>query len=308
MAERKVPALVVAALIVNLLIAACIALVTIDPGSSGVATPGPGPVGPALELRKVDQATFAPAADRPFFVAVIGNDARPGDTVSRADALHLVGVNPALGRATILNIPRDTYVQIPGRGMDKINAAHASGGPVAAAAAMGALVGVPVSLVVSTGFVGLASMVDELGGVRVEVPVAMADRNSGAFFPAGPVDMSGAQALAFTRNRNLAGGDFTRTANQGRLIQAALAKLRAEGATASNVSRWLGVLLRNSRVEGLNPAEFYRLGRSVAALDPAGVASITMPGVAGQAGAASVVFAAPGAQTLFANFRDDGIV
>lgn len=262
----------------------------------------------AIAVHKVDEARLAPGPSQPFFVAVIGNDARAGQTVSRADALHLIGMNPATGQATILNIPRDTYTDIPGSGRDKINSAHAQGGPVRQAQALGALVGVQVSFVLSTGFSGLAAMVDELGGVDVDVPIAMNDSLSGARFPKGRVAMDGAQALAFSRNRMVSGGDFTRTQDQGILILAALGKLQAEGTNPSNIVRWMGALARHTSFDGVTLPELYRLGRMAAAIDPAKVANITMPGTTGMAGSASVVFAGPPAAALFAAFRDDGVV
>ena len=63
---------------------------------------------PAVEIHKVDEAHFNPVPGGPIFLLVLGNDARPGETVSRADAIHLIGVNPGLGKASILDIPRAT--------------------------------------------------------------------------------------------------------------------------------------------------------------------------------------------------------
>ena len=77
----------------------------------------------------------------PFFVLLVGNDYRPGVGGARGDALHLVGVNPKLHKATMLDIPRDTCWN-----GDKINAANAQGGAPAQAAAVGGLVGVPREL------------------------------------------------------------------------------------------------------------------------------------------------------------------
>ena len=70
----------------------------------------------ALEVVKVDKGRFHPVPGEPVFVLVMGSDARPGETRSRGDALHVIGINPAEGKATILNIPRDTWTNIPGRG------------------------------------------------------------------------------------------------------------------------------------------------------------------------------------------------
>lgn len=272
----------------------------------GALAPAPGRT--AMEIRKLDEARFSPAPGKPVFVLVMGNDARPGQTQARGDALHVIGINPAAGRATILNIPRDTWTDVPGRGIDKINAGNYYGGPALEAKAVSELVGVDIAIVLSTGFQGLSAMVDELGGVNVDVPQPMDDKNSGAVFPAGTVRMDGGAALAFSRNRGLPGGDLTRTQDQGILILAGLAKLRGDGPTVTNTLRWLAVLARHTRLDGIGLAELYRLGRLALSIDPANVRNVTMPGRVGSAANQSVVFVGAGAPNLFADFRDDAIL
>ena len=261
----------------------------------------------AIEVMKVDEGRFRPAPGKPVFVLVMGQDARPGEAQSRGDALHVIGINPEAGQATILNIPRDTWTNIPGRGLDKINAANYYGGPALQARAVSALVGVDIPIVLSTGFLGFADMVDELGGVNVDVPVAMNDPKSGAIFPAGTVRMDGGAALAFARNRSLAGGDFTRTQDQGILILAGLSKLRDSAPTGANTLKWMAVLSRHTRLDGIGLGDLYRLGRLALSIEPKNVRNITMPGTAGSAANQSVVFAG-GAAGLFADFRDDAIL
>ncbi|MEA2686623.1 MAG: polyisoprenyl-teichoic acid--peptidoglycan teichoic acid transferase [Actinomycetota bacterium] len=270
----------------------------------GMAAPRPA----VFEIHKVDEAHFNPVPGGVVFLLVLGNDARPGESISRADAIHLIGLNPSLGQASILDIPRDTYTAIPGHGTDKINAAHAYGGPTLMAEAVSALVGVDIPYVITTGFVGLAAMVDELGGVDVNVPTAMADPNSGAFFSAGAHHMTGEDALAFSRNRGISGGDFSRSRNQGILILAALAKLRGEGPSPANILRSLAVFFRHTTLDGLGLPELYRLGRLGLSIDPDTVNNVVMPGVAGSAGSASVVFPTAAADGVFADMRDDGLI
>jgi polyisoprenyl-teichoic acid--peptidoglycan teichoic acid transferase len=270
----------------------------------GMAAPRPA----VIEIHKVDEGHFYPTPPGVVFLLVLGNDARPGENISRADGIHLIGVNRGLDRATILNIPRDTYTDIPGYGTDKINSAHAYGGPELVAAAVSSLVGVDIPYILATGFVGLTAMVDEMGGVDVDVPTAMSDANSGAFFDAGPQRLDGTAALALSRNRGISGGDFSRTTNQGILILSGLAKLRAEGPSPARILRSLSVLLRHTTLHGVSVAELYRLGKLGLSIDPANVSNVTMPGVAGSAGSASVVFPTAGAEGVFADMRDDGIV
>lgn len=262
---------------------------------------------PALVIHRVDEAHFTAAPGEPVFLLVIGSDERPGLDGARGDALHLIGVNPALAKATILDIPRDTYVEIPGRGRAKINDAFAVGGPALQARVVSDLVGVAVPFVLSTNFDGLTAMVDELGGVDVDVPIAMDDSFSGARFAPGRVHMDGRQALAFSRNRHIPDGDIRRTEDQGLLILAALAKLHADpGATAT--IRDLAVLLRHTRLEGLNLRDLYRLGRMALGFDPANVRNVVMPARPAMAGALSIVVPTPPAAGLFADLRDNAVL
>ena len=262
----------------------------------------------AYQISKVDEAHFSATSTDPVFVLLIGNDARPGQVASRGDALHLVGVNPASGQATILNIPRDLWINIPGRGTDKVNAAFLTGGARLQARTISQLVGVAIPYVITTGFEGFMAMVDEMGGVEVNVPFAMADPTSGAFFPRGPVHMLGGEALAISRNRNLGGGDFTRSENQTRVILAGLAKLRGEGPTTTKIIHWLSVLLRNVTLDGASYTDVYNLGRLALSIDPANVRSVTVPGSTGESAGQSVVFLGGGASSLFADMRDDAIL
>jgi polyisoprenyl-teichoic acid--peptidoglycan teichoic acid transferase len=262
----------------------------------------------AMDIVKVDQGSFIPEPGKPIFVLVMGQDARPGQAQSRGDALHVIGINAEAHRATILNIPRDTWTNIPGRGIDKINAGNYYGGPLLQARAVSALVGVDISIVITTGFDGLSDMIDELGGINIDVPVPMNDHNSGAVFPAGTVTMDGGAALAFARNRGLAGGDFTRTQDQGILMLAGLSKLRDSAPTAANTLKWMAVLARHTHFEGIGFGDLYRLGRLALTFDPDEVRNVTMPGVAGEAANQSVVFVGGSAPALFADFRDDAIL
>jgi polyisoprenyl-teichoic acid--peptidoglycan teichoic acid transferase len=281
-------------------------ILAIGLGCIGPSMPSHGQA--AIEVVKVDEGHFRPVPGKPVFVLVMGQDARPGEAQSRGDALHLIGINPAAGKATILNIPRDTWTNIPGRGMDKINAGNYYGGAALQAKTVSALVGVDIPIVLSTGFQGLSDMIDDLGGINVNVPVPMNDVKSGAIFPAGIVRMDGGAALAFARNRSVSGGDFTRSQDQGILILAGLAKLRDSAPTPANTLKWLSVFARYSRFDGIGLGDLYRLGRVALSIDPNNVRNVTMPGTTGSTANQSVVFPAASAAALFADFRDDAIL
>jgi LCP family protein required for cell wall assembly len=275
--------------------------------AAGATVLSRAPARPAVVIHRVDEAHFSPAPGDPVFMLVVGSDMRPGQDAGRGDALHLIGMNPSLGKATILNIPRDTWVAIPGHSRSKINDALALGGAPLQAQAVGQLVGVAVSFVITTDFEGLIAMVDDLGGVDVDVPIAMDDSFSGAKFAPGRAHLDGHQALAFTRNRHIPDGDLRRTEDQGLLILAALAKLRADSGPVATMHD-LGVLFRHTRMDGVGVRDLYRMGRMALTLDPANVRNVTMPATLGWEGAASVVFPGPGAAGLFADFRDDAVL
>src|SRR4051812_4759737 len=152
------------------------------------------------------------------FVLVVGSDERAGLDGARGDALHVVGLNPGAGKATILDIPRDTWVDIPGHGQGRVNEAYRYGGADLQAQTVRNLTGAPIQYVLQTTFAGFIAMIDALGGVDVDVPYLMSDPNPGAAFTRGVVHMRGEGALAFSRNRHIPDGDLQRTAHQGQLI------------------------------------------------------------------------------------------
>ena len=285
--------------------AACLALL----GAAVAVLPGGARAQPAIEIHRDDEGHFSPVPGKPVFVLVVGLDGgRPGIDGDRADAIHLIGVNAAAGAGTMLNIPRDAFVAIPGHGQRKINDAYYYGGPGLMAETVEALTGADVAFVLATRFGPFEALVNEAGGVPVDVPFAMRDKNSGADFPQGRVDMDGRAALAFARNRYIPGGDFKRSENQGLLILSALTKLRAENPGATGVARYIAILGRHVAITGVTPLELYRLGRLAVTLDPASVRSVVMPGTVGQAGGLSVVLVGGAAPGLFADMRDDAVL
>ena len=139
---------------------------------------------------QASQAAFAPGlpSNGPLFVLVIGSDARPGRSPvnARADSLHIVGVNPRRGRVSILGIPRDSWVSIPGSGTNKINAALVQGGPELLVRTVEQVSGIHIDAYVLTAFVGFERLVDAVGGLDVKIPYPIDDASAGAHFQQGP--------------------------------------------------------------------------------------------------------------------------
>jgi LCP family protein required for cell wall assembly len=240
------------------------------------------------------------------FVLIVGSDARPGQDLhkTRTDSLHVVAIDPATRSGTIVGIPRDTYVDIPGKGEAKINTAMGSGGPRLLMDTVRNFTGLPIEYYVLTGFEGFSRMVDDLGGVDVYVPRNMSDKYSGAYFEQGYHHFNGEQALAFCRDRHTAYGDFTRSENQGRLMLATLAKMRTEVGDDSGLRRWLSVLANHVELD-VPMSELESLAALSRRLDPSWLNNVVMPGRIGSAGSQSVVYPTEAAAAMWGDLRDD---
>lgn len=249
-------------------------------------------------------ASYTATPQQPLFFLVVGNDFRPnGPGGQRGDSIHLVGVNPVLGTATVLGFPRDLAVPIPGSGTDKINAAMQLGGLELTTQTVSQLVGVDIPYAVTTDFDGFIAMIDEMGGIDVNIPMAMNDPNAGSDFQPGPRHLTGDEALRFSRDRySLPNGDIGRSENQGLLIISALATLQAQGSPPMRTLTLLGILARHAELRGVNFAEFYRFARLAFSLDTAAIRNVVTPT---GGGSGSDLGLGAGAQSLFEDFRDD---
>jgi LCP family protein required for cell wall assembly len=257
-------------------------------------------------ITKTANADYTPAPDQPVFFLAIGNDGRPGDTVTRGDAIHLIGVNPKTRQATMLDIPRDTGMEIPGHGLDKVNASHTYGGARLEADTIGAVVGIKIPYVIDTNFDGFIGMVNDMGGLQVAVPYAMKDSYSGADFAPGLQKLSGQQALAYARNRHqFPDSDLTRTQNQGYLILQALTQLREENTGPLHTLDLLADLARHAELDGVGLKDLYALARLGLSINPDTMKNVLVPVTSGTG---SRLQLGPGAASLFADFRDDAML
>jgi polyisoprenyl-teichoic acid--peptidoglycan teichoic acid transferase len=235
------------------------------------------------------------------FFLVVGNDSRDPNGIGLGDAIHVIGVNPGARGATIIDIPRDTS---PGGG--KINSILANQGLSAFTGAISNFVGVPIKFAMTTNFAGFVDMVNELGGIDINITQPMHDQNSGTHFDPGPRHLNGEGALAFSRDRySFSAGDISRTENQGYLMITALQNFQARNTGPGGVLNALGVLGRHVRMENTSLPELYRLARLVLTIDPAAIRNVVIPT---GGGSGSNLSPGPGIDALFADFRDDALL
>ena len=138
---------------------------------------------------------------------------------TRTDTILLLHVPSGSGPSVLVSLPRDSYVEIPGSGRNKINAAYAFGGPQLLAATVGQATGIGIDSYVETGFGGFASIVDALDGVDVCLPGPLQDPMAGIDLPEGCQTLQGPDALGFVRSRMTdARGDLARVERQRQLL------------------------------------------------------------------------------------------
>ena len=169
---------------------------------------------------------------------VVGSDSRAGLTAAqrkklrtgtaagqRTDTILLLHVPSGGGPTVLMSVPRDSYVAIPGRGRNKINAAFALGGPKLLAQTVEENTGIGVDDYVEIGFAGFAGMVDAVGGVEICPKRAIDDRRAGLDIAKGCQQADGATALGYARARySDPRGDLGRVERQRELLAAIVTK------------------------------------------------------------------------------------
>ncbi|MDR7083201.1 LCP family protein required for cell wall assembly [Arthrobacter ginsengisoli] len=266
----------------------------------GTATPEPTP-------------TPTPTPDPPptaLNILLVGSDSRinarataasgaPSD--QRGDALVFIHLPADRQSVYGISIMRDLWVNIPGYGGAKVNAALELGGVPLMTQTVEALLGQHIDHTVMLDFQGFAAMTDALGGVDVDIKQAFQGTvDDYVYFPAGVNRLNGLQALAFVRERHaFADGDYQRVRNQQTFLKALMAKLAAEGALSdkNTVKQLVSTVLPHVTVSpGLNLETLEHLAFSLRGTPPGSAVFFTLPTAGtGTAYGQSVVFQNPAA-------------
>jgi LCP family protein required for cell wall assembly len=171
----------------------------------------------------------------------------PGN--ARSDVIMLVQLNADRRGATVVSVPRDAWVPVPGRGRHKINAAFAFGGPSLLVQTVESLTNIRVDHFGVIDFAGFQAMTDAVGGIDVNV---LKPTSFGALsFHAGLNHLDGEQALAYVRQRKgLPRGDLDRVQRQQNALRALLSRARSNGTLSdplrsyellNAITRWVSV-------------------------------------------------------------------
>jgi LCP family protein required for cell wall assembly len=173
---------------------------------------------------------------------LLGIDQQESDR-GRSDTIILLSINPKTESMIMLSIPRDTYVDMPGRGMDKINHAYAFGGVDLAIETVENTFDIPIHTYGRVNMAGFQQGIDAIGGVTVNNTMEFSQ--GGSHFPVGEIYLNGDEALDYIRMRKQdPQGDFGRNERQREVITAAMNEA-ANFSTITKVNEILDILGTN---------------------------------------------------------------
>lgn len=288
---------------------------------------------PPIIIDRAHQGAHRPTFTEPIFVIVLGSDARDGlPERTRYDSIHIIGLNPQAQRATIIGIPRDSWVQSSqGFGMRKITDLGPVEGLDGFIETVENLSGCAFDYSMATAFEGFAGpywrtgkarkadrggLINEIGGITGTIPQpGVTDRDALHRLdpiPPGRQVLNGPQLLAFSRVRKQTsiapGGDFGRSANQGTVMKWVLAEL------ARDYRQDPGTALRNlaaaKRLIKVNipPLEMLRLGLFTLRIKPARVRNLVVDGTTDTVNGTSIVRITSRGRQQLADVCDNGLV
>lgn len=250
------------------------------------------------DTRPAPATPAQPAADDPVTFLLVGSDTR-GETLQgedpggRSDAIMIARFSGDRRNAQLISIPRDSWVDIPGYGKNKINASYAFGGPTLLIQTVEQLTQVRIDHYVAIDFDGIIQVTDDLGGV--DVYVAETTSNGPYTFPAGVNRLNGDQARWYLGQRyGLPGGDFDRVRRQQQYLRSMFGKLFSSD-TFTDPGRLDAALLAVTSAvsidDSLGNGDLLALAYSMRNVTPENVDYFTAPVAGtGMEGPASVVY------------------
>ncbi len=280
--------------------------------------------GNGWKLAAADLAGADPwLGEEPRMLFVIGSDARVGENQERlrADSLHIVSLVPSAEAGAIVGFPRDSYIDgaiitaanettgmpsgdLPGGGI-KWTSLMAGRGPAIMRDTARELTGLPLEGYIVTGFKGYDNLIDELGGLIIDLPSTMRSGNTWPDFPAGLQTLTPKRALELARIRKgLSGGDFARSLNQGRIMLAAMDMVQDLGIDALPQ---LFEVLTNETFTDMSMEDLYTFAAGAFLFEPDTLVNMVVPGVPGRVGPSSVVFISDNAEDVYRDL-DDGLL
>jgi LCP family protein required for cell wall assembly len=274
-------------------------------------------------VHRLNAGTSGTPTSGPLNILVAGVDIRSGLThrqqrrlhVGRAisdnsDTLMLAHVPANHSYVQVVSLPRDSWVNIPGHGMNKINAAFGIGGPRLMVRTVEANTGLTINDYIEVNFLGFVKVIDAMGGVNICLPYAVDDPYSGLHMTAGAHHVDGITALEFARDRHsFATSDLARIGDQQQLLATMLSQAVSAGTLSDpfKLRRMLDTVTAAIQVDqGFNVTS---LASELRGLRPSDVSFTTVPlssyNYQTPSGESAVLWSKTLAGRLFAQIRND---
>lgn len=271
---------------------------------------------PSAMPTNTDRPTLAPDTDQDAqTILLLGSDKRDNGAGGgeRSDTMMLVRIAADRKSVSLVSIPRDSWVKVPGHGKAKINAAFAWDGPALAVQTVEQLSGVRIDHVAVIDWEGFKRLTDALGGVTVTIPQTTFDSYRKQEWKAGTHRLDGERALTYVRQRaGLPGGDLDRVKRQQNVIRELMSQTLSKGTMTNPVTvyRVLDAITDNLEVdEGWSTGDMRSLALSLRSVRGSDVRFSTVP-VAGTGteGDQSVVHLdRENADRMWAAFKKDAV-
>jgi LCP family protein required for cell wall assembly len=285
---------------------------------------------PIWTWQNIAKVDADPGGDRPADTSgttylLVGSDSREGLSAEdkadlgtgsasgqRTDTIILLHEPDGDGPRVLLSIPRDSFVDIPGHGGNKINAAYAFGGPDLLVETIEQATDIHIDDYIEVGFAGFVDIVDAVGGIEICPKTAIDDPKAGNLkLEKGCQDVDGHTALGYSRSRAFPNGDITRALHQREVISAVGSKA-ASWQTVVFPWRYLAVnraAADTLRVgENVGPVDLARFAWAMAHSSGPDAKRCVVPysdlGASTSAGSA-VIWDEAKAEALFAAIRQD---
>ncbi|HEX7994188.1 MAG TPA: LCP family protein [Streptosporangiaceae bacterium] len=274
-------------------------------------------------LGRVNAGTAGTPESGPLNILVAGVDVRSGlsrheqrilhvghATGHNSDTLMVVHITADHRHIQVVSLPRDSWVRIPGFGMNKINAAFGLGGPRLMVKTVEHATGMTINDFVEVNFLGFVKIINSLGGVDVCLPYAVNDPYSGLHMSAGRHHVNGIRALQFARDRHsFALSDLARIADQQQLLSSVLSEAASSGTLTNPVkfSRFLSAATAATKVD--SKLNVTGLADQLRYIGPGAVSFTTVPlastNFMAPNGESAVLWNQAAAGTLFRQIKTD---
>jgi LCP family protein required for cell wall assembly len=274
-------------------------------------------------LDRLSVGTSGTPESGPLNILVAGVDQRSGltpaqqhelhvghDVSTNSDTLMLVHVPADHSYLEVVSLPRDSWVNIPGHGMNKINAAFGLGGPKLMVQTVAAATGLTINDYIEVNFLGFVKVIDALGGVNICLPFAVNDAYSGLNLSAGVHHVDGITALEYARDRHsFAASDLARIDDQQQLMATILSKAASTGTLSDPFKLRQVISSVTSAIQVDQGFNLVSLASQLSGLRPQNVAFTTVPlgnlSYQTPTGESAVLWDSAAASQLFGQIRAD---